>query len=70
MFFSVTRRNVWNDEYQTMESTIYGSPGNPRPGPAWPALLNRFDSGDFGVDFEEHGVRGRASIALQPEIKN
>jgi len=27
---------VWNDQWQTMESTVYGSPGNPRPGPAWP----------------------------------
>ena len=29
-------RYVWNDEWQTMESTVYGHPGQPKAGPAAP----------------------------------
>ena len=30
---------VWNDEWKTMESTVYGHPGQPKDGPARPAAL-------------------------------
>jgi hypothetical protein len=52
---------VWNDRWQTMESTIYGHPGEPKQGPSLMAVLRRF-SGDLGLTFENSGLRARAQI--------
>ena len=30
---------VWNDQWHTMESTVYGHPGQPKTGPKAPPLL-------------------------------
>ncbi len=53
---------VWNDKWQTMESTVYGSPAVPRKGPAIPPLLKTIQHGDFGVTFEEQGLRARVVL--------
>ena len=54
----------WNEKWQTMESSIYGCPEAPKTGPDLPGLIERLRDGNFGVDFEEHGVRGRAEVGL------
>lgn len=53
---------VWNADWQTMESSVYGHPGEPRNGPAFPAALEQFKNGNFGVTFEEQGLRARAEL--------
>jgi hypothetical protein len=53
---------VWNEKYQTMESTVYGHPGEPKTGPDVTAALRQFSSGDFGLTFEHQGLRARASL--------
>jgi len=53
---------VWNEKWQTMESTGYGHPGEPKKGPAMPPGIGAFSRGNFGVDFEEHGIRARAKL--------
>jgi len=53
---------VWNKEFQTMESTVYGHPGQPRLGPPLPRQLEAVQSMDFGLSFENHGLRARAEI--------
>lgn len=53
---------VWNDEYRTMESTVYGHPGAPKLGPAIPPLAKSFTNGNFGVTFENQGLRARAML--------
>ncbi len=53
---------VWNEQWQTMESTVYGCPAAPKPGPAIPPLLNLVKHGDFGLTFEEQGLRARVSL--------
>ena len=53
---------VWNERWQTMESTVYGHPGEPKEGPPVPPQLARFVSGNFGVTFEHGGLRARASL--------
>jgi hypothetical protein len=53
---------VWNKEFQTMESTVYGHPGQPRLGPPLPRPLQAVQSLDFGLSFENHGLRARAEI--------
>jgi hypothetical protein len=53
---------VWNKEFQTMESTVYGHPGQPQLGPPLPRLLDAVRSMDFGLSFENRGLRARAEI--------
>jgi hypothetical protein len=55
-------RYVWNAKWQTMESTVYGHPGEPKEGPPAPPLLQAFERGDFGLTFEEHGLRARVNL--------
>jgi hypothetical protein len=53
---------VWNEKWQTMESTSYGQPGQPKDGPTdiygWTGL----EQGEFGLTFEDQGVRARAKL--------
>jgi len=56
---------VWNDEWQTMESTVYGHPGQPKRGPANVALGDVV-GGNFGLTFEDRGLRARAVIDRRP----
>jgi hypothetical protein len=39
---------VWNDEWQTMEFSVYGHPGEPKRGPANVALTDVV-GGNFGL---------------------
>ncbi|HEV3025113.1 MAG TPA: hypothetical protein VGX76_21730, partial [Pirellulales bacterium] len=57
---------VWNDEWQTMESTVYGHPAAPRAGPAEPPNFQGLRQADFGITFEEHGLRARVEIVREP----
>ena len=52
----------WNDEFQTMESTVYGHPAEPKVGPPLPAALANLKRANFGVTFEEEGLRARAEL--------
>jgi hypothetical protein len=58
---------VWNEEYQTMESTVYGHPNAPKIGPGLPPTLSQFSRGDFGLTFENEGLRAR--VELQRKVK-
>ena len=53
---------VWNDEWQTMESTVYGHPGQPKSGPENPLPLSDIQAGNFGLTFEKQGLRARAAV--------
>jgi hypothetical protein len=53
---------VWNDEYQTMESTVYGCPAAPRDGPLMAPVLQSIRSGNFGLTFEAQGLRARVAL--------
>ena len=58
---------VWNPEWQTMESTVYGHPGNPKPGPASPEALRKATFFNFGLTFEHQGLRAKVAIERQTE---
>ncbi len=60
---------VWNDKWQTMESTVYGHPGEPKQGPAMPAVLSSIRAADFGLTFEENGLRAKAALERTPPGK-
>lgn len=51
---------VWNDEFQTYESTIYGHPAKPRVGPNLPKQLQSIERIDFGMTFENDGLNAKA----------
>lgn len=55
-------RYVWNDKYRTMESTVYGHPGEPKQGPAAPLVLSDFSAGNFGLTLEHKGLRARVLL--------
>jgi hypothetical protein len=60
-------RYVWNETFQTMESTVYGHPGEPKNGPVAPPLLTEFAHGSFGLTFENQGLRARVSLERAKE---
>lgn len=52
---------IWNDEWQTMESTVFGHPGHETEKEVpnvWGDLLRA----NFGITFENQGLRARAEI--------
>ena len=54
---------VWNDEWQTMESTVYGHPGQPKVGPGLlRPPVSQLTAGNFGVTFENDGLRARMQL--------
>ncbi len=59
---------VWNDRWRTMESTIYGNPAEPKAGPQMPAALSEFVRGNFGITFENQGLRARAELDRKTDI--
>lgn len=58
---------VWNEEWGTMESTVFGSPGSPRMPEHVAGPLEGLRFGNFGLSFEEHGLRGRAVLERAPQ---
>lgn len=57
---------VWNADDQTMESTVYGSPVSPKTGPNFPAALEATKTVNFGVTFENDGLRARMELEREP----
>jgi hypothetical protein len=53
---------VWNEQLQTMESAVYGSPAQPKEGPATLNMLHGILRGNFGVTFENDGLRARVEL--------
>jgi hypothetical protein len=54
---------VWNEAWQTMESTAYGHPGEPKAGPPVKTLdLFNFGFANFGLTFEKDGLRARLKL--------
>jgi hypothetical protein len=45
-----------------MESTLYGSPGQPKDGPEMTSAMQQFESANFGLTFEEQGLRARIEL--------
>jgi len=58
---------VWNEDFQTMESTVYGHPGEPRKGSFKLLPLSVFTSGNFGLNFENQGLRAKVMLERRAE---
>jgi hypothetical protein len=53
----------WNEEYATMESTVYGHPGKPIAGSFAPKALENVTGGRLGLTFKDQGLRARVEIS-------
>lgn len=58
---------VWNAQWHTMESTVYGHPGEPKPGPNGIPLLAKFSGANLGLSFENQGLS--AKVVLDRDTK-
>jgi len=52
----------WDAQWQTMASVDYGHPGEPKDGPGLPPSLEQVSFGNFGLTFEEDGLRTRVDL--------
>ena len=52
----------WNEKWQTVESTVYGHPGEPRTGVSLPVALRAITHGNFGLTFEPNGLRVKVEL--------
>ena len=60
----------WNQKFQTYESSIFGHPGKPRMPQRGIGLLSPFGGVDFGLTFENDGLRAQASIEEKRDTEN
>ena len=58
---------VWNEQFDTMESTAFGHPAVPRKVTSLPWPLHGYTEADFGLTFEEQGLRARAILKRETE---
>ena len=59
-------RYVWNARWDTMESTVFGHPGEPKPGHEFNNPVSRLDTASLGFNFEDGGLRARTEVELRP----
>ncbi|QDV05441.1 hypothetical protein Poly30_09380 [Planctomycetes bacterium Poly30] len=59
---------VWNDEDQTMESTVFGHPAAAKKGPLLPPALERLRGLDGSLDFEEIGGAGTRGLRARVQL--
>lgn len=55
-------RYVWNEQWRTMESTVFGHPGEPKLPEKFEAPLFPFAKVNFGMTFELDGLRSRLEL--------
>jgi hypothetical protein len=55
-------RYVWNEQWQTMESTVYGHPAQPKAGPDQLLPVGNITSANLGVTFEDEGLSAKAVL--------
>ncbi len=52
----------WNTDWRTMESSVFGHPGVPKPGIRRPRAWDDLAAARFALTFEHDGLRARAEI--------
>lgn len=59
-------RYVWNENDRTMESTVLGHPGRPKSDATVPDLFHSIRGANFGLTFENQGLRARVEVERKP----
>lgn len=52
-----------------MESVVYGHPGDPKLGPTLFQMFSEYDFANFGLTFENDGLRARMVLDRTPAKK-
>jgi hypothetical protein len=60
---------IWDNEFRTMASTVYGHAGKAKKGPPAPPVLSLFSTASFGLTFENQGLRARVVLDRNPTKK-
>jgi hypothetical protein len=60
---------VWNEEWQTMESTIYGHPAQPKAGPENALPVANITTANLGLTFENDGLSGKIVLERSAETR-
>ncbi|MHC4414991.1 MAG: hypothetical protein ACYS0G_06895 [Planctomycetota bacterium] len=55
----------WNETWQTMESTVYGHPGEPRSRASLPPVITNVRAINAGLTFEGDGLRARVVLGQE-----
>jgi hypothetical protein len=58
---------VWNEPFRTMESTVFGHPGQPKTVTKPPLPLEGFSAIDFGLTFENQGLSAQTILRRTPQ---
>ena len=53
---------AWNEEWRTMESSVFGHPGAPKPGIRRPQAWDDLAAARFALEFESDGLRVHAEL--------
>jgi hypothetical protein len=53
---------IWNEAWHTMESSVFGHPGEPKTGARRPAGWDDLAAARFALEFEAEGLRVRAEL--------
>ncbi len=53
---------IWNETWNSMESTVFGCPASPRTPESLPNALTSLKDINMGLTFEDNGLRSRAEI--------
>ena len=53
---------VWNEKFQTYESTVFGHPSEPQSPKISAFLLKEFQKASFGLTFEHDGLRAKGEL--------
>jgi hypothetical protein len=61
---------LWNEKYQTMESTVFGHPGQPAKDPQMGRVWFNFMAAKFGLTFENNGLRTRGELKRKVDSKS
>ncbi|MFM9995225.1 MAG: hypothetical protein ACKVU4_05430 [Phycisphaerales bacterium] len=57
---------AWNERFGTMASAVCGHPGEPPEKPARAEVLKGISGADFGLTFEDDGLRARVELKRAP----
>lgn len=59
---------VWNEEWHTLESSVFGHPGLPKDGPRRPKAWEGLAGARFALEFESASARGPDGLRVRAEL--
>ncbi len=60
---------VWNEQWQTMESSLYGHPAQEKEGPSQALIFSNIAAANFGLSFENSGLRAIVDLSKTAPVQ-